>query len=596
MTRTKHILAMVLAAGLTVLTGCTRDQIEQLGVIEDAVNRSAEKSFAENRVYQVEKKTVPLYVMDLEENNTSTIDLCFMDSETDIPYITVDTFAGLMVGLFGTQPGSKYELYINKDGSKITLSRESHYPMVIDCAEDTIEFWDYDAFMVKSEGENLMDLIMHPGIDDEGEPGLFQKSDTSFERYGNAVTFRPGDYGIDLIFQDGEYYIPLQVVSDVVLSQYELCTLYNGEAAFVIDGTDVDSVANKYYIKDPPKERSEALARFSYNELCFVLDALYGLKEQHDINDFDTLFMEADLKNALLSTDPQEVGQGLVDLTYVFLDDQHSGFIRSSYLMKENPKLRLGPSIIKGIADGKRYSTAREKYYPDGPMGYEEVGNTAYITFDQFIMNDIDYYSEKAEDHQDDTIGLMIYAFSQITRKDSPIENVVLDLSNNVGGESAAAAFVIGTFLGNGSVSVTNTLSGAMVTQNFKVDANLDKSFDDNDSLHDYDLFCLTSPNSFSCGNLVPSVFKNSHRVTILGQTSGGGACNVQPLTTADGFVIQISGASRLAYTKNGSFYDIDQGVDPDFILASPDMFYDREFLTGFINDDILRRNQMSQK
>ena len=101
----------------------------------------------------------------------------------------------------------------------------------------------------------------------------------------------------------------------------------------------------------------------------------------------------------------------------------------------------------------------------------------------------------------------------------------------------------------------------------------------------DYNLFCLTSPKSFSCGNLVPSVLKNSHLVTILGQTSGGGSCVVRPLTTADGSIFQISGSMRLAYMKNGSFYDIDQGVEPDFIIPTPKQFYDREYLTGYINE-----------
>lgn len=178
----------------------------------------------------------------------------------------------------------------------------------------------------------------------------------------------------------------------------------------------------------------------------------------------------------------------------------------------------------------------------------------------------------------------MSYAFSRITRKDSPIKNVVLDLSNNGGGAAPTAAYTISMFLGEGSISVTNPLTGALVTQNFKADLNLDRKFDDKDNLLNYNLFCLTSPNSFSCGNLVPSVLKNSNRVTILGQTSGGGACVVQNMTTADGCVFNISGPYRLAHTKNGSFYDIDKGVTPDFVLPSPDQFYDRKALTKYIN------------
>ena len=123
------------------------------------------------------------------------------------------------------------------------------------------------------------------------------------------------------------------------------------------------------------------------------------------------------------------------------------------------------------------------------------------------------------------------------------------------------------------------------MTESFKADLNLDRKFDDNDNLLKYNLFCMTAPNSFSCGNLVPSVLKNSHRVTNIGQTSGGGACVVHFLSTADGCAFQLSGPLRLAYTKNGSFYDIDQGVEPDFVIAKPELFYDREYMSKYVNE-----------
>jgi hypothetical protein len=79
-------------------------------------------------------------------------------------------------------------------------------------------------------------------------------------------------------------------------------------------------------------------------------------------------------------------------------------------------------------------------------------------------------------------------------------------------------------------------------------------------------------------------VLKNSHVVTNLGQTSGGGSCVVYNLTTADGNLFSISGYKRLAYMKNGSFYDIDRGADPDYQISSPEKFYDRQALTDYIN------------
>jgi C-terminal processing protease CtpA/Prc len=198
----------------------------------------------------------------------------------------------------------------------------------------------------------------------------------------------------------------------------------------------------------------------------------------------------------------------------------------------------------------------------------------------------VDFYQTPPTAENTDTIGIMIYAYSQIMRENSPIENVVLDLSNNDGGDADTAIFVISAFLGDGFGSLKNTMTGALATAVYNVDINLDGKFDENDrGLTGKKCFCLTTMNSFSCGNFVPCVFKNSNKVTLLGKTSGGGSCVVLPLTTAYGTFFRISGPSRLAFTKNGSFYDIDQGAEPDFTLAFPETFYDREALTDYINN-----------
>ena len=128
-------------------------------------------------------------------------------------------------------------------------------------------------------------------------------------------------------------------------------------------------------------------------------------------------------------------------------------------------------------------------------------------------------------------------------------------------------------------------MSGALATGYYEVDLNFDGKFDEKDKgLTGKKIFCLISPNSFSCGNLVPSVFKNSNDVTLIGRTSAGGSCVVLPMTTAYGTFFTISGPKRLAFTKNGSFYDIDRGAEPDFSLMFPESYYDRAALTEYIN------------
>ena len=123
-----------------------------------------------------------------------------------------------------------------------------------------------------------------------------------------------------------------------------------------------------------------------------------------------------------------------------------------------------------------------------------------------------------------------------------------------------------------------------MSTSVYRADVTLDRKFDEKDTVTDKNLYCLISPVSFSCGNLVPAALKSSQKVTLLGRTSGGGSCAVQPASSAWGTVFQISGSLRMSFLKNGSFYDIDQGIEPDYYIDHIENFYNRAALTDYIN------------
>lgn len=183
-------------------------------------------------------------------------------------------------------------------------------------------------------------------------------------------------------------------------------------------------------------------------------------------------------------------------------------------------------------------------------------------------------------------MGIISYSVSRILRNDSPVKKVVLDLSCNTGGQDTAAVYAIAAFIGEAEVSLENPNTGARITQAYKADTNLDHEFNERDTLDGkgLKLFCLTSPVSFSCGNLVPCVFKSSGKVTVIGKQSGGGSCGALSVTTAGGTMMRISGSNRLSFVKNGSFYDIDQGAPVDYPINEYDHFYDRKALNQFLD------------
>ena len=553
--------------------------------------------------------TVPVYYAGLYGEEQAELQVYFKDGNTQIPYFDTDTVVFLMNKLYQDGYGdyskdTGYQLQAVTAGKTVTFVRENGYTMVVDFDADTLAFRDYDMFVSHSFDTTVIELSHSTGYDAEGQPAYLQRvTDADFSRYGDELTVNLGDYDIHLIAEDGAFYIPAQTMNDVLLGETYTIFLYNGEACFFLnyenymnDRTDMSTGYTALFYGAQTGERSQELIDFTYNELCLNLDLFYGFKDSRSITSFDDYFEEisyngSDLKSLLKSTDPLDMDKALRVLTRRAFDDGHSNYrLVSCYTgadkQDEVMQITSGASNLQFGAVWVDYNTARKAAFPDGVPGYQEVGNTAYITFDNFTApRNVDYYSNPpTDDTAQDNFGLLIYATGQIRREDSPIENVVLDLSRNTGGMEDAAAYVCAWLLGEADIYLQSSTTGASAVNVYRCDANLDHVFDEKDTVSDLNLYCLISPVSFSCGNLVPCMLKASGKVVLVGRQTGGGSCVVHPVTTASGSFFQISGYKHISSMKNGSFYDADQGVEPDVVLTRVESFYDREALTELLN------------
>ena len=485
-----------------------------------------------------------------------------------------------------------------------------------------------------------------------GEPFLL-KYTQSRNLYGDITVVDLKEYDIPMAAQDGKYLLPLQTLNAFSLGYTDTSLYYNGQALYLADiqtmtnpkdslmtnqaintlltpsvtekyqakeGTFAEKVdylmeliseeseegkqfADEYYksaensfylqyASAPDAPRSSELIRYGFNELALEMNCFYGLKEAHNITDFRTFFMQNELGAGLMDPDAAKADQAVADLTQYWFDDSHSGFISSSYLSNSLADKNFGFDVNSKFNVASRLATLRAQY-PNAGLPYYEVGDTAFVTFDQFTAtldgnNIADYYKmvKEGKDLPTDTIGIIHDAHEQITRENSPIKNVVLDLSCNGGGMAFTAFFTLGWFLGDANYSYRNTFTGAQTTRYLRADVNLDHQFDENDTLagRGLNLYCLISPKSFSCGNLVPWVLKSSGEVTLLGKTSGGGSCVVGFATTAWGTSYRYSSPKRISFVKNGAYYDVDKGVEPDHVIDNYANFYDRDALTEYIH------------
>ena len=525
---------------------------------------------------------VPTYCLSTANEMTMTL---YFKNGGDIPYVALEEWP-VFFRMANKSYDEDYKITCKTKGNKFSYIRETKYDATFDFKKKTLYFTDKNAFFRRKDNSLTGADSLSPSL----KP-LFKRSEASYNKYGSDVTINLKKYGIDIFTKGGVHYIPLQTLSDLFFSVgMGAYMTYNGRALFFSASSSMPSDMLEKYKKGKKVKRSKAFAKFNYSELCLALDYLYGSQETHRIKNFDSFFKDSGLSMYLKKTDDALVDEGIYYMIYYFFDDLHSGFgdfsYNSSYSTDTEAAGRLyglskGASISAYVKKLKKYKAEYARYQPEGTKSYEEVGDTAYIKFDSFRYGSGIYTSIPTESEIDnDCIRLMQYACDRILREKSPIKRVVLDLSMNGGGASSAAMYVMGTFLGEAAFAVRDVKTGASSHSSYRIDTNLDGEFDSKDTLADkgLELYCIISPVTFSSGNLVACMFKESGDVTLIGKQSGGGSCNVQPLCTASGTMFQVAGSCQISFDKNGSLYDVDRGAEPDVYVKDVGRLYDRTY------------------
>lgn len=529
---------------------------------------------------------LPLYMNAIA--NKSTADLVLLNSDASIPYVSLESGFKILQSFYKDIMKSDCDFTFKDDGGIFTVTRENQASATIDFNKEEITFPDFDEFIIFSCMSNPLDICSGNYYDADNKPIYIKRDQTDgYRQPCQQKTIDLKSHDIPMFYANSTGYLPLQTFSDIFMSPVNAEAIYNGNCV-IISEEGVSSAFSSLFYSAPTGNRSQALADFSYKELCLVYDTYYGLKDIHGIPEADPYFTATGLKDDLCSTDPLISGKALAKFVNGYLGDLHSSYSSNSAYAGKSAEIQTNDLFSHSyktlIANYIEAATFRAAHYPSGISGYEEIGDTAYVTFDHFIMNTSNYYSAAPTSSSVDTVGVIAYAQSQIFRNDSKIKNVVLHLSCNTGGDADAALYTISWMLGRGFVHLKDTFSQSCATSYYKADTNLDHAFDANDDVTSKKLFCLTSPASFSCGNFVPAMLKESNKVTLLGKTTGGGTGSPLPLALADGTCYRLSGFRQISTLKNNAYYDVDQGIAPDHVIDSYDNFYARDVLTNYID------------
>ena len=534
----------------------------------------------------------------------------FKEGAEDIPYVNIEK----LCKYFTVEYPEKYKVKITSNNNNYTST------VLIDLTKRKIYFSNYDHYISQFYSESSKTFYDFAGVQEND----FIKIEKSFNSWGAPIEVNFSGFEDFVLCAeiDGKlnYYVSLNTFGNLFTT---FKSVYNGKEVYSRNEI-IDKIVNEeeFYRFDEgtgKKMRSSALTDFTYNELCINLDLNYGLKELHGnkFDCFDSYFEYVGLKSKLLDPDPEIFCKAIWDLCHAYFSDNHSYFELASYYcgydiaekFKEEVEtgdetLLTGNSLYEKMV---LYKTERQIAYGENVPGLEfsDDGKTAIVRFDDYttsgdsdlnaIINETNQKLGKTTEEiceliktdytaiQNDIVTeYYLYCVNKMIKEKPEVENVILDMSNNIGGTCRTGVATLAWMLGEVQINITNSITGAKCSSVYVCDINADDKFDENDTIKDKKLFCLISPASFSCGNMVPAMLKSSDRVVLLGETSGGGSAVVYETMAADSTIFNISSRYVIKENKNGSNYDIDKGIEPH-VRLQPETLYNKEKICSIV-------------
>lgn len=476
-----------------------------------------------------------------EEYDVSSGQLDLYFYEEGVPYVSIDTFVGLLDGaIISDEIETSFEdgIYtmqytLEAGESEEHIYEDTHLELELDLDNETVTVNRFAFFDGMSE-ETKTDF------------GEFLEVTDYEETIKDPVTIDLEEYDISAMEKDGDVLLPFQV-ANLFFSGGMYNAYFNGEMVYGIDSYQItDDMAISETLNDTSlnsEDIPEPVKDISADYLALSFDYFYGLKEVNGIDDYENSLQ--DYEDSLEGDDRSHY-KAISDFLYAQDDIHTSPLLNGIY----EDELSFQYSIMDLE---ERTRTYYEAYYNDALNAHCSDGNSLTLNDDgtKAIVK-IDGFSK---DSLDTFAGYMDDIDSEGT-----VDDVVIDLSCNGGG-------VLGTMI---------EMVGYMTDEpvDFYMKNSTDEStsvttFDVDIEARDYDFHVLSSPLSYSAANSFLSIVKENNLATIMGQGSSGGASSVMTDITPSGSLFRMSSTDIMA---NSNYESIEYGIEVDSELSLEDI------------------------
>ncbi|MBU0997140.1 MAG: DUF5011 domain-containing protein [Firmicutes bacterium] len=489
-----------------------------------------------------------------------SVDLFFIDGG-NVPYIDVETYIRLINGaiqsdIIDVTPVGEdglaiaYEIeYEDFDGSMKTDSFEAYFDFTL------------NTFTVNNFG--FFENYVAETTSDYGEGLNYLDADYVD---GQAVTIPLGFYNFDILIDDsGEttnYLVPFHVANLLFAGGVYYDVYYNGEKlwgidTFTISGGEEEDLLIQNQIRTSSYNTQtipEDVRWATYNFLALTFDYFYGLRYEYEVDSFYEI-LSVQAKDMIMAYSDVGFYRQVFEAAYN-RDDLHTsygftGFYEAPFeiTLYQND---LGPGTLdfyEGYWHMQDLLDTKYGSYENLPeFSVIDEGKTAVIYLTGFDIDTPDSFKEILDS------------------LDSTVENVVIDLSYNTGGNLGAVLRIFGYMTENPILYHSwNPADDSAVTYYIESDY----------VAYDYEWYIVTSSVTFSAANFMAAMAKEQGIATIVGLDSSGGASSIGVVMTPDGSSLIISTNNVLCTrigneTEGYQYISIEDGVPVEYSMYNP--------------------------
>ncbi|WP_434338404.1 S41 family peptidase [Mycoplasma capricolum] len=406
-----------------------------------------------------------------------------------------------------------------------------------------IEF-DYKTQDIIVSNNNIFTEIL---IDKErGEEKLnLEFQNLKNENPNTQFKYHLKDYDIEMLKDQKDIYLPIVLLNQIFLNESNIQVYFNDDEVnifrFADSLKDISGIVNLKMSKaNMSNSIPKSLKEFQYKYFAFLFDHYYGIKLSNNKSYID-YFKKYEQKIINSSNDLHYLTtkQIIVDL-----DDPHSAYILDGFYNKE-----------KDINKAQITKNTKEHRY-DNWINIQNL-------LAQHDPSKIEYQNRFLSDNKTSVISFKQFEIDtakQIEKslkeaQEKGIKNIIFNVTQNGGGFIGAAYELMG-FLTDKPFNVYNynPLSKEQKVETIKSKYNK----------YNFNYYILTSPYSFSAGNIFPQITRDNKVAKIIGYKTFGGASSIGYFILPTGDIIQLS--TNNVFTNN-KFRSLEFGVKPDVML-----------------------------